>query len=824
MSRLSLSVTRTAVALLVTAVWAVSPGVAWAQDGGAAIRGVVVDQLGARMAAAVTLIQDGQAVAAAETDATRDFLFSNLAEGRYRVEATAAGFLPAMSAPVYVAAGEVEIELALSVGPIEQHVVVTASATETNQARVGAPVTVIGRGTLDAIGSPDVVGALRTVPGAQVVRTGQRGGQAALFVRGGASDFNKVLVDGIPANDIGGAFDVGALSAAGVDRIEVLRTANSVQYGADALSGVVNVTTPRGRTETPELSYSIDGGNLGTLQQEFEVSGVVDRFDYFFDVSRFDTDNNLANNAFTHDTIAGRFGVAVGSHTDLSMTVRRLDSSLGLPGAVLFNGLVDDSSQDAELTFVGITAVSQITDRLQTTGRFVINDQSSHFVNESPTGEPFDPFGFGASYLGSPVTITGANGFSASGRAIMDFGGLHPSVFDSATTRRAVSGQADYQLTDMLDVSGGVRFEHEKGRTDGTFGGSSAERTNYGGFAEARASLWNRAYVTAGSGFDENEIFGFAATPRVSAAVYLREPSVEPRMLGDTKLTFNAGRGIKAPVVFEELSSLFVLLEGLPGGSEIIANAGVESLGPERSRNIDVGVEQGFWKNQARARVAFFHNEFTDLVEFVSNFALPELGVPPSAAFAVPFGAYVNASSYTARGLETSADVAIGDVVRVGGSYMFLDATVNESFSGSALFPSVNPAFPGIEIGQFAPLVGARPFRRPTHSGHLFASCGRGPSNAAVIATFVGKSDDSTYLSDAFFGSSLLLPNRDLTEGYQKIDVTTSYQINPRLRWQLAIENLLDQHYIASAGFPALPLTFRTGLTVTFGGDASPLP
>ena len=801
-----------------------NPSVVRTQSDAGSIRGVVVDQLGGRLPATVALVRDGRSGATTETDATGEFEFAELVSGRYRVQAAAAGFQTALSEAVYVGMGQVEIELALYLGPLKQHVVVTANAAATTQSRVGAPVTVIDRADLDAIGKLDVLEALRTVPGIQVLQTGQRGGTAALFVRGGAADFNKVLVDGIPANDIGGAFDFGSLSAAGVESVEVLRTTNSVQHGSDALSAVINVTTRRGRTRIPELSYSIDGGNLGSFRQELAVGGVVGRFDYFLDVSRFDTDNDLPNNAFRNNTVAGRFGVALGSATDLSVTVRRIDSTVGLPGAILFNGLVDDSSQDAELTFVGVTATSQFNDRLQMTVRFASNDQSLHFVNESPTGEPFDPFGFGANFLGDPVTITGANGFTTGGRAIMDFGGLYPSVFDSGTSRRSVSGQVVYRLTDMLDVSSGARFEREKGTQDGSFGGSSTERTNVGSFFEARASLGNRVYLIGGSGFEDNEIFGFAVTPRVSATVYLRQPSPEPSMFGDTKVTFNAGRGIKAPVVFEELNSLSVLLDGLSGGTAVITDAGIEPIGPEWSKSIDVGVEQGLWNNQVRARVTFFHSEFNDLIEFVSNFALPELGVPPSAAFAVPFGATVNASSYRARGIETSGDVVIGDALRVAASYMFLDTTVTESFSGSALFPSINPAFPGVEIGQFSPLVGARPFRRPTHSGNLLISYAGGPAHAALIVTFVGKSDDSTFLSDAFFGNSLLLPNWNLTDGYQKVDVSGSYELHPRLRWYLSIENLLDQNYIAAVGFPALPRTFRTGLTVKLGGESAAIP
>ena len=148
------------------------------------------------------------------------------------------GFSTGRSAPVVVgASADIRVTLVLQIGPLAQHVVVTASATEVPLSQVGSPVTVIDAARLQDLAKSDVLESLKTVPGTFVLQTGQRGGQTDIFVRGGAPDFNKVLIDGVPANDIGGAFDFGILSAAGIDRVEVLRTANSVLYGADALSG-----------------------------------------------------------------------------------------------------------------------------------------------------------------------------------------------------------------------------------------------------------------------------------------------------------------------------------------------------------------------------------------------------------------------------------------------------------------------------------------------------------------------------------------------------------------------------------------------------------
>ena len=66
----------------------------------------------------------------------------------------------------------------------------------------------------------------------------------------------------------------------------------------------------------------------------------------------------------------------------------------------------------------------------------------------------------------------------------------------------------------------------------------------------------------------------------------------------------------------------------------------------------------------------------------------------------------------------------------------------------------------------------------------------------------------------------MLLPNRNLAPGYQKIDFSGTYRINRTLALYTSVENLGSQHYDAAFGFPALPLTFRSGLKITLGGES----
>lgn len=111
---------------------------------------------------------------------------------------------------------------------------------------VTASVTVITRDELQARGITRVADALAQLPSATVVQGGGMGGVAALFLRGGESDYVKVLVDGIPANDAGGAYNFANLTVAGIDRIEIVRGPVSVLYGSDAVTGLIQIFTRRG--------------------------------------------------------------------------------------------------------------------------------------------------------------------------------------------------------------------------------------------------------------------------------------------------------------------------------------------------------------------------------------------------------------------------------------------------------------------------------------------------------------------------------------------------------------------------------------------------
>ena len=791
----------------------------------ATVRGTITDSLGAVIPKArVELTANQKVVASTTADGAGRYEFRNVAASRYRVQASAPSFDLTASQPFYVGEGaNANIDMLLAIGVVSQAVTVTATGTPTPEAQIGASVTLLP--VDDYADKLDVHEALRLVPGAQVTQTGQRGGLSELFVRGGNSDANKVLIDGILANNIGGAVDFGVLAATGINQIEVLRGPNGALYGSDALAGVVSMTTARGITPLPELTYSIDGGNFGTYRQEGILGGSYKQFDYFSDFSRFDTANDIPRSSFHNGTYAGNFGLTPKPNTELRATVRRLAAAAGEANAVQLFGIPDDAGQKDQQLFVGATFQQQTTERWHNLLRYGALRLRSQFTDYAPTGIPYDSPIVGSEYIGAPVTLRGANGYAVSGQAIFQFVQPYPNQFITSTDRDFVYAQMEYEVKLQLTALFGFRYEAERGSTQPNFGVPPADRRNYSYTLQLAGSLANRLYYTLGSGIEKNAVFGVAGTPRASLAYYWLRPDTS-KVFSGTKLRANFGTGIKEPSISAAGTSLFSLLQTLSSGAQLISQFQVAPIGAEQSRTYDGGVEQSLFDGRARLEITYFHNEFTHLIEFVPTPGLIELGVPQSIADSLlagsQFGATVNSQAFRAQGAETELAYRMGRSLVARGGYTYLDAVVQRSFTSDALGPSFNTSsnFPTIPIGVFSPLIGARPFRRAPHSGYVAVTYHHARWTASFTATFVGKRDDSDFLSDKDGGTSLLEPNRNLDAAYQKVDLGGSYQVTHALGIYADLQNVLSQRYDEAFGYPALPFTFRSGIRITLGGES----
>src|SRR5262249_7717787 len=136
-------------------------------------------------------------------------------EGACEVTASLTGF-EAMS----VACGAEPLRILLSVAPVRETVVVTATRTAAPAGQVGASVTVFTADDLAARDVPLAADLIRSSPGVVLMRAGGGPGTVtSLFVRGGESNYNKVLLDGIPLNEPGGTFNFSNVSTEQLERL-----------------------------------------------------------------------------------------------------------------------------------------------------------------------------------------------------------------------------------------------------------------------------------------------------------------------------------------------------------------------------------------------------------------------------------------------------------------------------------------------------------------------------------------------------------------------------------------------------------------------------
>jgi iron complex outermembrane receptor protein/vitamin B12 transporter len=812
---------------------------AWPDEPG--ITGTVSDSLGAVVpAATVTLFQNGKDIASTTSDANGKFHFKIAQAGRYAVRAEGKTFADGCSAEVYAEPGHnVDLWVTLSPSVVAQNIVVTATGIATPEAQMGTTISVIDNVELSTPVNLDQT--LRHQTGGQVIQTGQMGGLSSLFVRGGPADANKVLLDGVPINDIGGTVDFSYLQADGLDRVEFQRGPNSALYGSDALASVVSVTTARGETPLPLFSLASDGGTYGTYNTSTSVGGYWKRLDYFGGYSGFGTQNAVPASQFHRDVYLANIGFQINHNTTLRTTARQMATGFNSSNAVAAYGIPDSAANDANTTSFGVTLQNRaFGDRWHTLLQYGGLRMNTQYHDWAPTGIPYDPYdmGFPSYYLGLPVIQRGANGYVATpqaiaavepwlsqpGQAIYQYAGEYPQNSRYQTNTDMVYAQSDYRFNEKITALFGFRYSHERGFTyNGYTGQENTDRNNFSYMMEIQGGLWNRLFYTLGGGIEKNAVFGVAGTPRASLAYYLIRPNGD-RLFSGTRLTFNFAKGVKEPSIYYQNNSLYGLLGNpsvVPNGEELIHQYNIHPFLAENSRTYDGGIQQQLFGGKANLSLIYFHNEFSNQAEYVGSSYLVQLGVPSEVAQALGyFGAAVNTLNYRAQGAEGSFTWHVSNSVNLRGGWTYTDAVVQRSFSSSALEPATNPLFPGVAIGAYSPLVGGRPFRIAPNTGYAGVDWTGRRWFISATAAFVSRRDDSTFLSDTAFGNTLLLPNRNLDPGYQKVDLYGSYQISKRLSAYTSMENVLNQRYQETYGYPALPFTIRGGMKFTFGGES----
>ncbi len=715
----------------------------------------VVDPQAAVVAGAeVQLLKLGKLVAVASTSAGGLVVFREASSSSYGVRVLAPGF--AVETLDLSPTNEV-ITIKLRLATASETVVVTATRTPVPSQAAGADVDSLSSQQLEVMQPIAADDAMRFLPGAVVNTAGQRGGISSLFVRGGESTYNKVIVDGVAVDIPGQTFDFGTLPLAQADRLEFVRGAQSTLYGSDAMTSVVQVWTRTGSTSIPELRFGADGGSFGTANGYASLAGAHRRFDYNFFGDQFNTNGQGVNDAYSDSLEGANIGVALNDKTSLRLRMRRSNSHTGVPGEWSFNGydppvLVNGVTQPLQPDPGEWSQLNSLLGSVELTvaassgwqHRFTGFDYLYRYTELNVNGDPNRVDGFGYPF---------------------DF----PSHEYDHINHVGFEYQGDYSERAWAHSTFGVRIENENGVVgDLDYPPStSGQRLNQDAYLQQQFSL-GRLSAIAGGRFVHSSVFGNTGVPRVALTLLALRGG---ELFSGTRLRFSYATGFMEPALYQTFA----------GAPYYVPNPG---LLPERTRAFEAGFQQSLLAGRWSLNATYFNNLFHDQIEYATNQA--------------GLGQFFNLQQSLAHGTEFVLQGRIWKRLSLNTAYTYTSTQILQA-------PLCTPAnFCDPVFASGSPLL-----RRPKHSATTLLSYLAARWGASLAGSFVGRRPDSDF--ENF--------NINHAAGYARVDLGGWYAINSRITAYANVENALNDHYNEVVGYPALTANFRAGLRFRIGGE-----
>lgn len=481
-------------------------------------------------------------------------------------------------------------------------VVVSASKTRQPVSHVTSAVEVITGEQMQKRNLKTVSEALRLATGMAVFSTGGQGTLTEARIRGSNAQQVLVMIDGAIVNSAtSGLYDFAFLTTDNIERVEILRGNQSMMYGSDAMGGVINITTKRGRGPLSGGGF-LEYGSYNSLREGGKVSGDKGPFDFSATLSRWDISSisaiNYRRGASELDGLrnwqgSARLGVNLPTNGRLEFDFRWLNSDTKFDGFNGFNpaDVLGAASHSNQFVYSGnyfqpltnwwssrITA-ARTTEHLAT-------DPGTSF-RDLITGQTGIPFQF---------------------------------LSDIRTYSNRVEWQNNFQIAEPLSVIAGYQFREQIGNSTSLF--TDKRVASNAGFAEAQLNLWDRVFGTAGLRQDNYNVFGSATTYRFTGGYLHKETG--------TKIRASYATGFRAPTINE----LFFPDFGNP------------NLRPEKSQGGDIGIDQTLFDKRITLSTNYFWTRYRDQILTVFD----PVGCPAGTFGFCP----ANFGSTTAKGVEVS--------------------------------------------------------------------------------------------------------------------------------------------------------------------------
>ncbi len=497
-------------------------------------------------------------------------------------------------------------------------IVVTATGVEQAIEETGTSISILTEDDIRDQQSISMGELLQELPGVNVARSGGLGSQTSVRIRGAESDQTLVLINGIRVNDPStpdGSFDFGNLLAGNIERIEVLRGANGVAWGSQALGGVVSITTKR-PTEDFSLFAQGEYGTNDTVRLVSNSNGKFGPLGFSFGGGYVQTD--------------GISAFSGGSEVD---GYRQYSAN---------GSLTLDLTENL---------------RVEATGYYT----DSRVENDSvfpPFSSDNAQFSLANEFYGNVVLVAGLLNGRFQNRLAFSIADINRDIINPFFTSlpRGRSERFEYRgdiaATDKLRFVFGAETENTRYRNAGVSDSTGIDSV----FAQAIAEPLSGLTITGGLRHDEHEDFG--GNTSLAANIIYRMRDTGPR------LRASYGEGFRAPSLID--------LDGRPFGF------GTPNLKPETAKSYEFGIDQDFAGGTIFGSLTFFQRDTRNQIAFAACPLPPDPAPEVCTSGNRPFGTTLNIERNRSRGLEAILTISPVERLQIDANLTYLD-TENRS-------------------------------------------------------------------------------------------------------------------------------------------------
>lgn len=426
-------------------------------------------------------------------------------------------------------------------------------------------------------------------------------GSASIGLQGISSQNVKILVDGVPLvnrNGNGNAADLSQINLQQIDRIEIVEGPMAVNYGANALAGVINLITKKDFTHKTEINAFVQsetagaeiGPNRGKHIQSVELN------------HQFNKQLSVLLHA-QHNDFQGFQGNAERRTHEWNPKAQWIGSGLlkyendnhsFFYRADGLNELIEDfgrvqSNFNAEGQFEPFALdetyeSKRLTQQLQAEGKLPFLDRYNMFISYSDFKR--EKSRFAKNLVSLEETLTTAPGDQdTSTYRVWEIGGA-----GHLSPASALDIQIGYQVS-LENVGGGRILANEQGINE---------------YAIYSSMEWNptqQLTIRPGARFTHNSAFGDQVIPALQ---------VKQQLTGKTSLRLAYGKGFRAPSVRE------LYFEFVDSNHRIFGNP---NLKPETSNHFGLNLlsEYSLGNSIVKADLNFFYNDIEDQIAIGTN-------------------------------------------------------------------------------------------------------------------------------------------------------------------------------------------------------------